>query len=88
MAWPPHHVAVAVVASHPLLDTLTNGGLGCALFWPFDRTRYFAPWHPIPVAPIGLAFFSVYGMLIAVVEALLFSPILLFSLWPARSSPR
>ena len=25
------------------LDTMTDGGLGCALFWPFDLTRYFAP---------------------------------------------
>jgi inner membrane protein len=35
--------ACAVIASHPLLDTLTSGGLGCALFWPFDLTRYFCP---------------------------------------------
>src|SRR5438132_12761347 len=27
-------LAIAVVASHPLLDTLTDGGLGCALLWP------------------------------------------------------
>ena len=24
---------------------------GCAFFWPFDLTRYFLPWRPIPVAP-------------------------------------
>jgi inner membrane protein len=57
--------AILVVASHPLLDTLTNGGLGCALFWPFDDARYFAPWRPIPVSPIGLGFFSPYGMFVA-----------------------
>src|SRR5215510_9325618 len=28
--------ATLVVASHGLLDTLTNGGRGIALFWPFD----------------------------------------------------
>jgi inner membrane protein len=44
-------IATLVVASHSLLDTLTNGGLGIALFWPFDPTRYFAPWRPIPVSP-------------------------------------
>src|SRR5262245_51013946 len=58
---PPARVAAfafVTVASHGLLDALTNGGLGVALLWPFDLTRYFAPWRPIPVAPIGARFFS------------------------------
>ena len=46
-------VATLVLASHGLLDTLTDGGLGAALLWPFSLTRFFAPWRPIPVAPIG-----------------------------------
>jgi inner membrane protein len=74
----------AVVASHPILDTMTNGGRGCALLWPFDDTRYFAPWNPIPVAPIGLYFFSRYGMMVAAAELALFSPVFLFALWPRR----
>jgi inner membrane protein len=41
-------------ASHGLLDAFTNGGLGVALLAPFDNTRYFAPWRPIQVSPIGL----------------------------------
>jgi inner membrane protein len=72
--------ASLVLASHALLDTLTDGGLGCALLWPLDRTRYFAPWNPIPVAPIGLAFFSPYGMTVAAVELVLFAPLLWFAL--------
>ncbi|MEE9348551.1 MAG: metal-dependent hydrolase [Flavobacteriaceae bacterium] len=40
--------------SHTLLDALTNGGLGVALFSPFDNTRYFFPWRPIQVSPIGI----------------------------------
>ena len=52
--------APALLASHALLDTLTDGGLGAALLWPFNFTRYFAPWRPIPVAPIGLDFLSRY----------------------------
>jgi inner membrane protein len=75
-----------VLASHPLLDILTNGGLGCALFWPFDLTRYFAPWTPIPVSPIGLGFLSLYGMYVAAVELLLFAPLIWFALKP-RLSP-
>jgi inner membrane protein len=69
-----------VLASHALLDTLTNGGLGCALFWPFDLTRYFAPWTPIPVSPIGLRYFSSYGMFVAGSEAVLFAPVVWFAL--------
>jgi inner membrane protein len=77
-------LASLVLASHALLDTLTNGGLGCALFWPFDLTRYFAPWNPIPVAPIGLSFFSPYGMFVAASELLLFAPLIWFALAPGR----
>ena len=61
-------MAALVVASHALLDTLTDGGLGCALFWPFDLTRYFAPWTPLPVSPIGLGYLSPYGLYVATVE--------------------
>jgi inner membrane protein len=73
-------IASVVLASHALLDTMTDGGLGCALLWPFDLTRYFAPWRPIPVAPIGLAFFSPYGAIVALQEVVLFSPALLYAL--------
>ncbi|RUL78281.1 metal-dependent hydrolase [Dyella choica] len=44
--------------SHPLLDMLTDGGLGVAIAWPFSTQRYFFPWHPIHVSPIGVRFFS------------------------------
>ncbi|MEQ1512193.1 MAG: metal-dependent hydrolase [Lysobacteraceae bacterium] len=49
-------------ASHPLLDALTNGGLGVALLWPWSHERFFAPWRPIAVSPIGAGFFSVRGL--------------------------
>ena len=71
--------AMIVLGSHPLLDTLTNGGLGCALFWPFDSTRYFAPWTPIPVAPIGLGYLSPYGLFVAVTETVIFAPLVWFA---------
>jgi len=40
-------------ASHGLLDAMTDGGLGIAFFSPFDNHRYFLPWTPIRVSPIG-----------------------------------
>jgi inner membrane protein len=39
--------------SHALLDMLTSGGLGVAIFAPFDNTRYFFPSTPIRVAPFS-----------------------------------
>jgi len=78
-------VASAVLVSHGLLDTMTDGGLGCALLWPFDLTRYFAPWRPIPVAPIGLYFFSPYGLSVALTELVLFAPVVLVALRRTRA---
>ncbi len=50
-------------ASHSILDAMTNGGLGVAFFAPFDNTRYFLPWRPIKVSPIGIAnFFGNRGL--------------------------
>jgi len=54
---------LAVTASHPILDAMTNGGLGVAFFAPFENSRYFLPWRPIEVSPIGVrAFFSPRGL--------------------------
>jgi inner membrane protein len=77
----------AVVAiSHGLLDTLTDGGLGIALLWPLSNHRYFAPWTPIPVAPIGARMLTGRGLQVVMTEALQFAPLLVWSVWPRRSS--
>lgn len=56
-------------SSHGLLDALTDGGLGIALFSPFDNHRYFFPWTPIVVSPIGLrGFFSHWGLEVMISE--------------------
>jgi inner membrane protein len=83
--------SVLVVGSHAALDTMTDGGLGCALWWPIDNHRYFAPWNPIPVAPIGFGYFSKRGLSVALAEFVLFSPAFIYALWPRkkqRSRPR
>ena len=50
-------------ASHGVLDALTNGGPGIAFFAPFDDTRYFLPWRPVLVSPLGVRpFFSEWGL--------------------------
>ncbi len=43
-----------ITASHGLLDTITNGGGGVALLWPFSDSRFFAWWRPLAVSPIGV----------------------------------
>jgi len=44
----------ASAASHGILDTFTNGGLGVALLWPLSGERYFASWQVIEVSPLSL----------------------------------
>jgi inner membrane protein len=78
--------SAAVVASHGILDTLTDGGLGIALLWPFSNERFFAPWRPIPVAPIGMAFFSSWGMRVAAAELSFSLPLAIYAFWPRRGS--
>jgi inner membrane protein len=56
--------------SHPLLDMMTNGGRGVALWWPFDHERIFFPWNPIQVSPISVSdFFSGWGVEVLLSEA-------------------
>ncbi len=50
-------------ASHSILDAMTSGGYGVAFFSPFDNSRYFFPWRPIKVSPLGIAnFFTHRGL--------------------------
>ena len=79
-------MAFVVVGSHAVLDTLTDGGLGCALLWPFSLRRYFAPLNPIPVAPIGARFFSLRGLSVATTELVMFAPLFLYAIWPRSKS--
>ena len=61
----------ACAASHGLLDMLTDGGLGIALFAPFSDARWFFPWRPLAVSPIGVgAFFSEWGLRVMASEML------------------
>jgi inner membrane protein len=65
-------VLLAATSSHGVLDAMTDGGIGVAFFAPFDRTRYFLPWRPIPVSPLGITrFFSDRGLAIVQAEVVL-----------------
>jgi inner membrane protein len=75
-------------ASHGLLDAMTDGGLGVAFFFPFNNTRYFLPWRPIQVSPIGISrFFTHRGLAVIQRELLciwLPATLLAVSAWPPR----
>jgi inner membrane protein len=75
-------------ASHGLLDGMTDGGLGVVFFSPFNNTRYFLPWRPIRVSPIGVThFFSHRGLEVVQSELLwiwLPATMLVFSAWLIR----
>jgi inner membrane protein len=75
-------------ASHGLLDAMTDGGLGVAFFSPSNTTRYFLPWRPIRVSPIGISrFFSHRGLDVVQSELLwiwLPAAVLVFSAWLIR----
>lgn len=60
--WQAAAFVFACAASHPLLDALTSGGLGVALFWPWNEARLFAPWRPIRVSPFASGFFNARGL--------------------------
>ena len=58
-------------ASHGVLDAMTDGGLGVAFFAPLDNRRYFLPWRPIRVSPIGISpFFTHRGVAVLQSELL------------------
>jgi len=42
------------LASHGLLDAMTDGGLGVAFFAPFSNERYFFDVRPLHVSAIGV----------------------------------
>lgn len=45
-----------VIASHGLLDAMTDGGRGVGFLIPFNDERYFFSFRPIRVSPIGIDF--------------------------------
>jgi len=73
-----------VVGSHGILDAMTDGGKGVSLLWPLTTERFFLPWRPIPVAPIGGGIVSARGLDVMLTELVYFAPLLLWALWPRR----
>ena len=80
---------VISMASHPLLDMLTNGGRGCALWWPFSLERIFFPWRPIQVSPMSVSdFMSPWGLEVLASEVIWIGLPCVGLVWLARSVRR
>ena len=78
-------LAFIAIVSHGFLDTLTDGGFGVGLLWPFSDERFFAPWRPIPVSPIGRAFLSARGLQVFATELLYCLPLVIYAFWPRKA---
>lgn len=80
------------MASHGLLDACTDGGSGIAFLWPFTGERFFAPYTPIEVSPIGISrFLSERGAKVVASELVwVWLPLAAFAaaLWAARRMRR
>ena len=46
------------LASHGILDAMTDAGLGVMLLYPFSEERIFLPWRPFYAPPIKLSSLS------------------------------
>jgi len=80
--------ALLVAASHGLLDTFTRGGAGVMLLWPHSAARLLAPWTPIPASPFLPRLLSGRGLEVLLLEAAVFSPLLVYAAWPRRRGQR
>ena len=70
VAIPKRFWVLAIIAA-VLLDAMTDGGRGVALLAPYSNERYFLPWTPIEVSPLGVrAFFSQRGLIVMKSEML------------------
>ncbi len=71
----------ASMASHGVLDALTNGGLGIAFFSPLSNERYFFPFRPIEVSTLNIRhFFESQGASVLANELVTVWPICLMGL--------
>jgi len=81
-----------VIASHGLLDSMTDKGMGVGFFIPFDNTRYFLPWRPIFASPMSIPrFFSRNGFEVIINEVIwIWVPLiaLYLALWIYRKKRR
>ncbi len=82
--WRTLATALAVAASHALLDALTHGAGGPMLLWPFTTEKLLLPVAFIPASPLLPRLLTPRGIDVMLRELILFAPLFVYGLWPRR----
>lgn len=82
--WRMLATALAVAASHGLLDACTRGAGGPMLLWPFSAGRVLFPVAFIPASPLLPRLLTPRGVEVMLRELVVFAPLLLYAGWPRR----
>lgn len=55
-------VIAAAMASHGILDMMTDGGQGVAYLWPLSSLRLFADWRPIHSGAVHVPHLAIHSV--------------------------
>lgn len=77
-------VAGLVALSHLVLDSMNVGSRGVPWLWPVSNTLTGFAWQPIPAVVEVRDFLTLAGVRVVLAELLLFSPALVYAMWPRR----
>lgn len=89
--WQLFGLCTLAMASHGVLDAFTDGGLGIAFFLPLSAHRFFLPFQPLMVSPIGIQNFLEGPALAVLTREILYvwlpvlGALVLVRVWPRRS---
>lgn len=72
---------VLALASHGVLDALTDNGPGPRLLWPFSRSPVQFAWHPLPGTEFFQEYFTTAAIPVVSAELLWSLPMLLLAWW-------
>lgn len=76
------------IASHGLVDTLSESERGVALLWPVRVRRFTAPYRPVIAHPSYISWLDWRSWLpVFARETLVFSPAIVMAIWPGRRAP-
>ena len=73
-------LVLGTLASHGLLDAMSQLGHGPMLFWPFTTQYYEFAWRPIPGVLTASHYLTLQAIPTLVVETLMFLPLGVFGL--------
>ena len=55
-------IVAAAMASHGILDMMTDAGQGVAYLWPLSSVRLFADWRPIHSGPVHMPHAAIHSL--------------------------